>query len=120
MPKRLLPLVCVLALTLVTLLLACNADAPAERPALRQAVPVSPSVKATTSPITAMVTPSSMVTATPTPSEATPSPETDREALAALYNATGGGNWARGTNWLSDAPIGEWEGVTTDGYDRVV
>ena len=42
------------------------------------------------------------------------SPETDREALVALYNATGGPNWTRNNNWLSDVPIGEWEGVTTD------
>ena len=30
------------------------------------------------------------------------SPETDREALVALYNATGGPNWERNDNWLSE------------------
>ncbi len=40
---------------------------------------------------------------------------TDRTALVALYNATGGPSWHNSTNWLSDKPIGEWYGVTTDG-----
>ena len=40
--------------------------------------------------------------------------ETDREALVALYNATDGENWDGSANWLSDAPLGEWEGVTND------
>ena len=44
---------------------------------------------------------------------------TDRVALAAFYNATGGASWANNTNWLSDAPIGEWHGVTTDASGRV-
>ena len=48
------------------------------------------------------------------------SPETDREALVALYNATGGPNWIRNNNWLSDVPISEWQGVTTDGNGRVI
>ena len=39
------------------------------------------------------------------------SPETDREALVALYNATGGPNWERNDNWLSSEPVGEWRGV---------
>ena len=52
--------------------------------------------------------------ATPTSMVAQTSAETDREALVALYNATDGENWERNDNWLSDAPIGEWYGVTTD------
>ena len=36
------------------------------------------------------------------------SPETDREALVALYNATGGAEWWNNQNWLSDAPMREW------------
>ena len=44
-------------------------------------------------------------------------PGSDRAALEALYRATGGDDWTNNTNWLSDAPIGEWYGVdaTTDG-----
>ena len=40
---------------------------------------------------------------------------TDREALVALYNATDGENWSNSDNWLSDATLHEWQGVTT--YD---
>ena len=47
------------------------------------------------------------------------SAETDREALVALYNVTNGENWNESNNWLSDAPLGEWEGVTTDSDGRV-
>ena len=45
--------------------------------------------------------------------------ESDQEALVALYNATEGPNWANNTNWLSDKPLGEWHGVTTDANGRV-
>ena len=41
-------------------------------------------------------------------------PLTDRDILVILYNATGGDNWAFNTNWLTDAPLGEWHGVITD------
>ena len=44
----------------------------------------------------------------------------DRAALVALYNATGGPNWWNNTNWLSNAPLGEWYGVGTDISGRVV
>ena len=44
---------------------------------------------------------------------------TDRAALVALYNATGGVNWRNNSNWLSEAPIGEWQGITTDARSRV-
>ena len=43
----------------------------------------------------------------------------DRAALVALYNATGGANWTNNTNWLTNAPIGQWHGVTTDANGRV-
>lgn len=45
--------------------------------------------------------------------------DTDRAALEALYAATGGANWRNSTNWLNDAPLGAWHGVTTDGGGRV-
>ena len=44
----------------------------------------------------------------------------DRAALEALYNATGGASWLNNASWLSDAPLGEWHGVTTDDGGRVV
>ena len=43
----------------------------------------------------------------------------DRAALVALYNATDGPNWLDNTTWLTDAPLGEWYGVDTDGQGRV-
>ncbi len=44
----------------------------------------------------------------------------DRAALVALYEATDGPNWVDNTNWLTDAPLGEWYGVETDAYGRVL
>ena len=43
----------------------------------------------------------------------------DRDVLVALYNATNGASWTNSTNWLSDRPLSEWHGVTTDAYGRV-
>ena len=43
----------------------------------------------------------------------------DRAALIELYNSAGGPSWTHNDNWLSDAPMGEWYGVTTDDTDRV-
>ena len=48
------------------------------------------------------------------------SPTTDRAALVALYNTTGGANWTDNRNWLSNAPMVEWYGVTTDASGRVI
>ncbi len=45
---------------------------------------------------------------------------TDRDALVALYEATDGDNWVNRLNWLSDAPLGTWYGVTTDDSGRIV
>ena len=36
----------------------------------------------------------------------------NRDALVAIYNATGGPNWTRNDGWLSDAPLSQWYGVT--------
>ena len=44
---------------------------------------------------------------------------TDREALVAFYHAMNGPGWKINSGWLSDAPLGEWQGVTTDEYGRV-
>ena len=48
-----------------------------------------------------------------------PGSAVDRAALVSLYDATGGTRWTNDTNWLSDAPMGEWHGVTTDDGGRV-
>ena len=46
--------------------------------------------------------------------------EEERDALVALYNATGGPNWTKNTNWVSGLPVSRWQGVTTDPSGRVV
>ncbi len=43
----------------------------------------------------------------------------DREALEALYRATGGDDWTDNTNWLTDAPLSDWAGVDTGASGRV-
>ena len=44
---------------------------------------------------------------------------TDRAALEALYDATGGAGWTYSTNWKTPAPLDDWHGVTADADDRV-
>ena len=44
----------------------------------------------------------------------------DLVALISLYNATDGPSWMYDTNWLSETPVGEWHGVSTDSSGRVV
>ena len=53
------------------------------------------------------------------PANTPPAPSPDRAVLVALYNATDGANWYNNTNWLSDAPLSEWHGVTTTLDGRV-
>ena len=53
------------------------------------------------------------------PVTAAPPANTDRVALVAFYIVTAGPNWANNSNWLSDRPLGEWHGVTTDSNGRV-
>ncbi len=51
--------------------------------------------------------------------ETPPGDPGDRAVLIALYNATDGPNWRRQNNWLSDLPLSDWEGVTTNSAGRV-
>ena len=44
----------------------------------------------------------------------------DLVALISLYKDTDGPNWNNNTNWLSETPVGEWYGVSTDSNGRVV
>ena len=46
-------------------------------------------------------------------------PGSDRIALEAFYHATGGDDWKDNTNWLTDAPLGEWYGVEVRDNGRV-
>ena len=51
---------------------------------------------------------------TPTPTPAPPPGERDRAALIAFYQATDGDNWKLNGRWLSDEPLDQWQGVTTN------
>ena len=44
---------------------------------------------------------------------------TDRDVLVTFHHATGGPGWVNKDKWLTDAPIGEWNGVTVDEEGRV-
>ena len=44
----------------------------------------------------------------------------DSTVLVAFYDATGGQSWKDNTNWLSEVPISEWYGVTTNPGGRYV
>ena len=134
-----------LALILSLLLLACGgSDEPTDLPDSERATDeptdlpdseratVEPESRASSGQPTAGPTtesaepsPTPRATAAPTPA-ATAAPtmvrtssETDREALIALYNATGGPDWRYSNHWLSDVPISEWEGVIIDDNGRV-
>ena len=48
-----------------------------------------------------------------------PEPLTDRDVLEALYHAAGGTDWANAGGWLSEAPLGRWHGIETDGSGSV-
>ncbi len=44
----------------------------------------------------------------------------DRRVLLVLYNSLGGSRWTSNTNWMTDAPLDAWYGVTTNEIGRVV
>ena len=43
----------------------------------------------------------------------------NRETLIELYNRLGGLEWSDRTNWLTNAPLNQWHGVTTDADGQV-
>ena len=117
----------VLALALTAALAACGSDEPSgvTGPDRTASTPTETPASPARTPTTTGSGDAPTATDAPEPATATAPPaasgsaETDREALVALYNATDGENWNRSDNWLSDAPLGEWEGVTTDDDGRV-
>ena len=49
-------------------------------------------------------------------------PQSERDALIALYNATGGANWTHNDNWNTSNAVSSWHGVTVEninGADHV-
>ncbi|CAB1096749.1 unnamed protein product [Ectocarpus sp. CCAP 1310/34] len=61
-----------------------------------------------------------VVTPTPQPEVPPPMASPDRDALVALFHATGGDNWTRKSNWCTAARLGTWEGVQVNQQGRVV
>ncbi len=45
--------------------------------------------------------------------------DTNRAVLRDFYHATGGDGWTNNAGWLSNRPLGEWHGVTTNGQSQV-
>ena len=56
----------------------------------------------------------------PSPQVARGDVATDRTALMALYNSTGGASWTNNTNWDTNAALNTWHGVTTRTDGRVI
>ncbi len=116
----------VLALALTAALAACGSDEPSggTGPDRTASTPTETPASPTRTPSTPVPSPTATdapgTTATTAPPPASGSAETDREALVAFYNATDGENWFESNNWLSDAPLGEWYGVTTNDDGRVI
>ena len=125
-----------LALLLPLLLLACGGsdeptDGPSQARVTAEPTDLPDSERATGEPETPASprrtpstprsgdAPTATVATATAPPAASGSVKTDREALVALYNAKDGDNWYESANWLSDAPLGEWEGVTTNDDGRV-
>jgi hypothetical protein len=44
----------------------------------------------------------------------------DRLALESLFKSCGGAGWERTGGWMTEAELGEWEGVTVDAEGRVI
>ena len=84
---------------------------PTPRPSPAAAPTASPPPNATTA------RPQSQ---TPPQSDLMPALVSERDALIALYHATGGANWTRDGNWLTQEPLGSWQGVTTDRNGSVI
>ena len=49
-----------------------------------------------------------------------PALRTERDVLVALYHRMGGPEWNNNTNWLSERPIGDWNGVSADAFGIVI
>ena len=118
----------VLALALTVALAACGSEEPSggtgpdQTASTPTETPASPAQTPTTTgsgdaPTGTDAPGSADATAPPA---ASGSVETDREALVALYNATGGRGWDVRSKLLSDAPLSEWHGVKTDDDGRVI
>ncbi|MCY4579051.1 MAG: leucine-rich repeat domain-containing protein [Chloroflexi bacterium] len=117
----------VLALTLPAVLIACGGDEPDAGGERATSTSRTEATETAATPVTGAVTATTVPGGAPTATDAAlltigrGSAETDREALLALYDTIDGEAFRlRYTDaWLSNAPIDELPGVTTDGNGRV-
>ena len=84
-------------------------------PAVTEAPTPNPTATATPTP-----TPEPSATPIHTPTSTPTGAAEDRAVLVSLYEKTGGANWVRDDNWLSEAPLDEWHGVNSDYRGRVI
>lgn len=103
---------------------SCGTDAPDDGASSRdgngdveESAAINGTAVATRSPADAD-RPSPTTKDTPRPITENPL-EGDWAALVALYEATHGDRWEYNTNWLTDVPISNWQGVVTDDSGNV-
>ena len=98
-----------LALILLIFLTACSTggDSPTVSPTREASLPTP---EASTRAVSATAIP----TAVPTETTPTGSPNPERAALTALYEAAGGQDWKANDGWLGDGALDRWLRVTTD------
>ena len=103
-----------LALILLFFLTACSTgtDSPSVSPTREAATP-TPAASAHT------VSASANPTAVSTETAPTGSPDSERAALTALYDATNGADWKIDDGWLGEGALDKWLRVTTDESGRV-
>ena len=106
-----------LGLAAAVMLSACDGQPqPAATPA-----PTGAGIFTTAATLGADPTPELAKPAPVKPSTAEPAPPTgEREALVALYHATNGPGWENSENWLTDAPLDQWHGVSVDHEGSVI
>ncbi|MXY31074.1 MAG: hypothetical protein F4Y48_07690 [Gammaproteobacteria bacterium] len=103
-----------LALILLFFLTACSTgtDSPSVSPTREAATP-TPAASAHT--VSASANPPAVSTET----APTGSPDPERAALIALYDATNGADWKIDDGWLGEGALDKWLRVTTDENGRV-
>ena len=113
----------VLALALTAALAACGSDEPSgvTGPGGTASTPTETPVSPAQTPTTTGSGVAPTTTDAPAPATATAPARglrLRRNGPGSDYNATDGENWAS-TNWLSDAPLGQWFSVITNDDGRV-
>ena len=93
---------------------------PSESVTTPTTAPAAPATETSDAASTAAPAPTAVLPASTSQNNATPTPVSERDALVAIFRATGGSFWAQKTNWLSDEPIASWHGVTADQNGNVI